>query len=318
MTIFIRFSPPSILALLEGALKFARAQTNLSAMSSPLNEGPLHGLTIALPETREIDRMARILQTAGATIFRCPLVALVDPPDFAAVDAWLSEFARVGFDDLILLTGEGLRRLVARARSLGIHDSVLSQLGKARKITRGGKPARVLHELDLAPDIAVSPPTSQGVADTLRAFPLHERRVGLQLYGTDPNDYLVGFLKQAGAHVATVAPYAQAPASDAKVVQDLIRRLANGEIDAIAFTSAMQIDRLWEVALDGGLETDLRTGLERSRVAAMGPVVAEGLRTRNVRVDILPQDRFVMKRLTDAIVLALGKREPWAPVPPGI
>jgi uroporphyrinogen-III synthase len=275
-------------------------------MDSLSNGRPLDGLTIALPETREIDRMAEILQAAGATIFCCPLVALVDPPDFAAVDAWLGEFARVGFDDVILLTGEGLRRLMARAHRLGIHDSVVEQLKKARKITRGGKPARALHEIGLAPDIAVSPPTSQGVADTLKSLPLDRRRVGLQLYGTDPNDDLVSFLRQAGAHVATVAPYAQAPASDAKLVLDLIRGLADGRIDAIAFTSAMQIDRLWAIAVEAGLESELRAGLQRSRVAAMGPIVAERLRARNVRIDVMPKDRFVMKRLTDAIVLALG------------
>ena len=290
-------------------MKVARAQTNLSTMGSLLNEEPLDGLTVALPETREIDRMAGILQAAGATIFRCPLVALVDPPDFAAVDSWLDEFAKVGFDDLILLTGEGLRRLVARARWLGLLDSVLIQLKKTRRITRGGKPARVLHELGLAPDIAVSPPTSQGVVETLRGFPLYQRRVGLQLYGSDPNDYLVGFLKQAGAHVATVAPYTQAPASDTKLVVDLIGALAAGKIDVIAFTSGMQVDRLWQIGTGAGLDSDLRTGLQRSRVAAMGPVVAERLRARNVRVDIMPKDRFVMKRLTDAIVLALAERK---------
>ena len=296
-------------------MKVARAQTNLSTMGSLLNEEPLDGLTVALPETREIDRMAGILQAAGATIFRCPLVALVDPPDFAAVDSWLDEFAKVGFDDLILLTGEGLRRLVARARWLGLLDSVLIQLKKTRRITRGGKPARVLHELGLAPDIAVSPPTSQGVVETLRGFPLYQRRVGLQLYGSDPNDYLVGFLKQAGAHVATVAPYTQAPASDTKLVVDLIGALAAGKIDVIAFTSGMQVDRLWQIGTGAGLDSDLRTGLQRSRVAAMGPVVAERLRARNVRVDIMPKDRFVMKRLTDAIVLALANRKPSASVP---
>ncbi len=278
----------------------------MGSLDPPGDERPLDGLTIALPETREIERMAGILQEAGATIFRCPLVALMDPPDFAAVDSWLDEFAKVGFDDLILLTGEGLRRLMARARGLGIFDSVLNQLKQTRKITRGGKPARVLHELGLAPDIAVSPPTSQGVAEALGAFSLHQRRVGLQLYGTDPNDYLVNFLKGAGAHVATVAPYAQAPASDAKLVQDLIGALAAGKIDVIAFTSAVQVDRLWQIGMDSGLESDLRTGLERSRVAAMGPIVAESLQARNVRVDILPKDRFVMKRLTDAIVLAMA------------
>jgi uroporphyrinogen-III synthase len=274
-----------------------------------LSEGkPLTGVTIALPETREIARMAGLLEAAGATTLRCPLVALVDPPDFVAMDAWLAEFAHAGFDDLILLTGEGLRRLLARALALGIRDAFLAALKKTRRITRGGKPARVLHDLGLAPDLAVSPPTSQGVIDRLRPTDLRHRRIGLQLYGTDPNERLVGFLSEAGAIVKTVAPYALAPAADAGKVKDLIAELANGTVHVIAFTTASQIDRLWQVGVENGMEASLRAGLARSRVAAIGPIVAEALRSHDVRVDIVPQGHFVLKRLTDAIVAALATR----------
>jgi uroporphyrinogen-III synthase len=289
-------------------LKGAAARTILAAMDE-LSEGkPLAGVTIALPETREIARMAGLLEAAGATTLSCPLVALVDPPDFAAMDAWLAEFAQAGFDDLILLTGEGLRRLLARALAQGLQDAFLAALKNARTITRGGKPARVLHELGLAPDLAVSPPTSQGVIDTLRPTDLRQRRIGVQLYGTDPNERLVGFLSEAGAIVKTVAPYALAPASDAGKVKDLIAELANGTVHVIAFTTASQIDRLWQVGVENGMEANLRAGLARSRVAAMGPIVAEALRAHDVRVDIVPQGHFVLKRLTDAIAAAVATR----------
>jgi len=268
----------------------------------------LAGVTVALPETRESARMAGLLECAGATTLRCPLVAIVDPSDWGPVDAWLAEFAHTGFDDLILLTGEGLRRLLARARAQGIYAAFLAALKNARRITRGGKPARVLHELGLTPDIAVSPPTSQGVIETLRSADLRQRRIGVQLYGTDPNERLVGFLNDAGAIVATVAPYAHAPASDAGKVRDLIAQLAAGTVQVIAFTTASQIDRLWQIGVEVGIESDLRVGLARSRVAAMGPIVVEALHARGVRVDIVPEGHFVMKRLTDAIAAALSPR----------
>jgi uroporphyrinogen-III synthase len=268
----------------------------------------LAGVTIALPETREIGRMAGLLEAAGATTLRCPLIALVDPSDWGPVDAWLATFTRMGSDDLILLTGEGLRRLSDRARVQGIHDSFLAALKNTRRITRGGKPARVLHELGLTPDIAVSPPTSLGVIETLGPFDLRQRRIGVQLYGTDPNERLVGFLNHAGAIVATVAPYAHAPASDAGKVKDLIAQLAAGTVHVIAFTTASQVDRLWQVGVEGGLESELRAGLARSHVAAMGPIVIEALRARGVRVDIIPQGHFLMRRLTDAIAAALSPR----------
>ncbi|HEY5281195.1 MAG TPA: uroporphyrinogen-III synthase [Polyangia bacterium] len=277
-------------------------------MNAATDATPLAGVTIALPETREIARMAGLLEASGATTLRCPLVALVDPSDWGPVDAWLATFVRVGFDDLILLTGEGLRRLADRARAQGIFDGFLTALKNARRITRGGKPARVLHGFGLAPDIAVSPPTSQGVIETLRPTDLRQRRIGLQLYGVEPNERLVGFLNDAGAVVASVAPYAHAPASDDGKVQNLIAELAAGSVDAIAFTTATQVDRLWQVAVVGNTEPALRTGLARSRVAAMGPIVVEALRAHGVRVDIVPEGHFVMKRLIDAIVATFSRR----------
>ena len=43
---------------------------------------------------------------------------------------------------------------------------------------------------------------------------LHGRRVGVQLYGEEPNRPLVEFLAAAGARCRTVAPYVYASASD--------------------------------------------------------------------------------------------------------
>jgi uroporphyrinogen-III synthase len=267
---------------------------------------PLAGVTIALPETRELDRLAGFLEAEGATTFRCPMVAILDAPDPGPVDAWLGRLAAGAFDDLIFLTGEGLRRLVARAELAGLRAPALAALGRARKITRGPKPARVLHELGLSTDLAASPPTSQGVMECLAGEALQGRRVGLQLYGTEPNEPLVRFLKGAGAEVETVAPYVYAGASDEARVVELIGGLEGGRVGVIAFTSAAQVDRLWNVAQERRIEPALREGLRRSRVAAIGPVAVEALEDRGVRVDIVPEQPFVMRRLIAAIVASVA------------
>ena len=267
---------------------------------------PLGGRIIALPETRELDRLAQLLEEAGATAWRCPLVAILDAPDPAPVRDWLAALAAGAFDDLILLTGEGLRRLLALAERTGQREAVVAALARVRKITRGPKPARALHEIDLASDLPAAVPTSQGVMAELKGQDLRGRRIGVQLYGQEPNHELVEFLRAAGAAVRTVAPYVYAPASDGERVRDLIAGLAGGRVDAIAFTSASQIDRLWQVAKEGEIERELEAGLARARVAAIGPIAVEALRARGVRVDIVPDKSFVMKRLTNAIIDALG------------
>jgi uroporphyrinogen-III synthase len=268
---------------------------------------PLHGRTVALPEARELDRLASILEQDGATTLRCPLVAILDAPDPRPVDAWLDQLAARGLDDVIFLTGEGLRRLLARARATEREAAVLAALERIRKITRGPKPARALHEVGLSSDLPASPPTSQGVMASLAGLPLGGRRVGLQLYGTEPNEPLVRFLVGKGAAVHPVAPYVYAPASDEERVAELVRRLQAGTIDVIAFTSASQVERLFAVAQARNIEADLRAGLARSKVAGIGPIVGAALAERGARIDIVPEQPFVMKRMTAAITAALSR-----------
>ena len=273
-------------------------------MSNPL---PLAGRTVALPETRELDRLVGLLEADGAQTLQCPLVAIVDAPDPAPVDAWLKCLANGEFDDLIFLTGEGLRRLLARAERTDCLPAVLQALTSARRITRGAKPARALHELGLSSDLPAGVPTTQGIIDTLAKLDLKGRRVGVQLYGSDPNLRLMEFLASAGAIASPVAPYVYAPASDEARVAELIEGLAHGRIDAIAFTSASQVDRLFQVAEGRQLLETLIAGLSRCQVASVGPVVSEALADRGVRTDIMPEKSFVMKRLTNALTEALSR-----------
>jgi len=270
--------------------------------------GALSGRTIALPETRELDRLAQLLTEEGATTLRCPLVAIKDAPDQKPVEAWLGALAAGGMDDLVFLTGEGLRRLLAAADRIGLRAEVVAALGRARKITRGPKPARALKEVGLSSDLAAAVPTSAGVIDELRALDLRGRRVGVQLYGEEPNRPLVDFLTDAGAQVLTVAPYVYASKSDDAAVGQLIDALAGARVDAITFTSGAQVERLWQVAASSGTEARLREGLERVRVASIGPIVDGALKAHGVRIDIMPEKAFVMRRLVDAIVAALGPR----------
>jgi uroporphyrinogen-III synthase len=271
-----------------------------------MQEQTLAGRTIAVPETRELDVFAAMLERRGATVLRCPLVAILDAPDPAPVLDWIRGFASGACDDLILLTGEGLRRLLAclEKHEPQLRDDFVAQLARVRKITRGPKPARALRELGLKPDIAAGMPTTAGVIATLGAEQLSGRTIGVQLYGIEPNKPLIDFLEGAGARVRAVAPYIYANKADEAAVTALLDRMARGEVDAIAFTSASQVDRLFAVAP----ATQVHAALARTRVAAVGPVVAAALAQREVRVASMPSDAFFMKPLTSALEAALGAR----------
>lgn len=273
----------------------------------------LQGRTIALPETRELDVFARLLESRGATTLRCPLVSILDAPNPGPVLEWLRRCVAGELDDLILLTGEGLRRLLGFAERAGLKNDFVHRLAEMRKITRGPKPARVLRDLGLASDLAAAAPTTEGVIAALRPLDLRGRRVGVQLYGTEPNLPLMDFLREAGAAALPVAPYVYASAADDARVIELIRCLDEGGVDVIAFTSGPQVTRLWDVAARSGLEGSLMQGLGRTRVAAVGPLVADALRTKGVTVAMTPNESFFMKPLVNEIVAKLkaGAGEPF-------
>jgi uroporphyrinogen-III synthase len=259
----------------------------------------LAGRTIAVPETRELDVFASMLERRGASVLRCPLVAILDAPDPEPVLHWIKRFNDASFDDLILLTGEGLRRLLSciDKHQPDLRDGFVLELARVRKITRGPKPAKALRELGLKPDIAAEVPTTAGVIESLRSENLLGRRVGVQLYGSEPNAPLIDFLVAAGAHPATVAPYIYANKVADEAVIDLLKKMAGGAIDIIAFTSKSQVDRLFATAPPELVQQ----ALSRTEVAAVGPVVREALESHAIQVRFMPQDSFFMKPLTTAM-----------------
>src|SRR5215471_632583 len=226
----------------------------------------LAGRRIVVPETRELDLLADMLERHGATALRCPLVAIRDVDDAAPVEAWLARFIAAPPDDLILLTGEGLGRLVGFAQRAGIDTAFLAALGKVRKITRGPKPVRRLHTLGLKADLAAVEPTTAGVIATLKDENLAGRRVGVQLYPDNPNAELIEFLRAAGATPDPVLCYAYASQSEDLLVAETIDAMAAGSVDLIAFTSSAQVKRLRDVAAASGRADVLRAALAHTMI----------------------------------------------------
>lgn len=266
----------------------------------------LQGRRIALPESRELDLFADMLTKRGAIALRCPLVGIHDAPDPAPIEAWLQDCIAGRFDDLILLTGEGLRRLLGFAERAGMQDAFVASLQRLRHVTRGPKPARELRKLGLQPALPAITPTTDGIIETLRGENLQGRQIALQLYGDNPNRPLIEYLQAAGAVVHPVAPYIYADDAESSAVAGLIGQLAAGEVDAIAFTSSPQVSRIATVARQQGLEDELQAGMARILVAAVGPLVADALREAGFRVDLMPAESFFLKPLVNELAQRLG------------
>ena len=271
----------------------------------------LNGYRILILETREEAQFSRLLGEQGADVLQCPMFTIQDAPDPALIEAWIKRFVDTPFDDLVLTTGEGLRRLIKVARHKGLEAEFVSALGKVRKFARGPKPGRALREIGLEPEITTERPTSEGIADTLLRFDLYGHHVGLQLYPDKDHSVLIGAIKALGAAIDTVLPYVyDAQAGDVNVLM-AINEMAEGRVDAIALTSSGQVRRLVDVAKANGREGRLHDGLATTRIASVGPVVSDELKSHGFRADIFPaNDAYFMRPLISAIVAELGRTPP--------
>jgi len=273
----------------------------------------LNGYRILILETREEAQFSRLLAEQGADVLHCPMFEINDAPDPAPVEAWIRRFIAKPFDDLVLMTGEGLRRLMKVARNAHLEADFVRAIGKARKFARGPKPGRALREIGLEPEVTTEKPTSEGIAEMLSRVDLRGHRVGLQLYPDKDHSALVGAITAQGADVDTVLPYVyDAKAAEANIVT-AIDEMAEGRIDAIALTNLGQVRRLVETARAKGCEARLRQGLDKTLIASVGPAVSDELRSHGLRTDIYPaNDAYFMRPLISAMATVLAERRPRA------
>ena len=271
----------------------------------------LNGYRILILETREEAQFSRLLAEQGADVLQCPMFEIHDAPDRASIEAWIRRCIAKPFDDLVLMTGEGLRRLMKVARNIRVDQDFIKALGKARKFARGPKPGRALREIGLEVEVTTEKPTSEGIAEMLSRVDLGGHRVGLQLYPDKDHSALIGAITAQGAEVDTVLPYVyDAKTADANIVT-AIDEMAAGRIDAIALTNLGQVRRLVETARAKGCEARLREGLDKTLIASVGPAVSEELKSQGLRTDIYPaNEAFFMKPLISAMATALSKKPP--------
>ena len=271
----------------------------------------LNGYRILILETREEAQFSKLLAEQGAYVLQCPMFTINDPPNPAAVEAWIRGAIAQPLDDLVLMTGEGLRRLMKAARRIALDQDFVAALARPRKFARGPKPGRALREIGLEPQMTTEKPTSDGVIEMLSRVELSDRRVGVQLYPDKDHSVLLGAIAAQGGMTVPVTPYVyDARAADSHIVT-AIEEMAAGRVDAIALTNLGQIRRLIDVARGRGLEARLREGLTKTPIASVGPAVSDELAFHGLVADIYPaNDAFFMKPLISAMAATLGKNPP--------
>jgi uroporphyrinogen-III synthase len=233
---------------------------------------------VAILETRAGAHLAELVARRGGVPLLAPALEEVPDIDPQAVRALLAQWQRQPFGICIFQTGVGTRALFSATDAANLSAELRQHLTSTIVVVRGPKPVGELNARGVRIDIkAASPFTTEMVLDALADIPVAGTSVLVQRYG-ETNQALAAGLRSRGATVQEIATYRWALPADTQPLLKLLEALSNGGVDAVVFTSAVQIHNLYSMAEKAGSAADLAKNLNRSIIASIGPVCSQALR----------------------------------------
>jgi uroporphyrinogen-III synthase len=237
---------------------------------------------IGILEARTGAHIAELVERRGGIPMLAPALEEVPDVDPEAVKELLAQWRVTPFDVVIFQTGVGARALFAAIEQAGAMPDFMRLLGASRVVVRGPKPTAELNSRGVRIDLrAASPFTTETVMAALSEIPLEGSKVLVQRYGA-ANASLCEQLKAHGASVREVATYRWALPDDIRPLLALLQALKARRLDALLFTSAVQMHHLHAVAEKTGDAAELPRLLQDVIIGSIGPVCSRTLQQYGV------------------------------------
>jgi len=237
---------------------------------------------VAILETRVGAHLGELIARRGGIPLLAPALEEVPDVDPQEVAALLEQWRITPFKMVIFQTGVGTRALFQATDAAGMTSEFLRHLSSTTVIVRGPKPVGELNAREVRMDIrAVSPFTTETVLAAVADIPVQGARILVQRYGA-ANQLLRESLEGRGAQVREIATYRWGLPADTRPLSGLIEELARSRVDAVVFTSAVQVHNLYAVAEKSARAPELGAQLNRVVIASIGPVCSRALREHGV------------------------------------
>ncbi len=246
-------------------------------------------------ESRRAPELAKLIATYGGEPIVAPSMREVPLESNNEALAFVTRLLAGEFDMVVFLTGVGARALLGVAENAHERNEYVAALQRVKVVARGPKPVAALREIGITP--AITAPEPNTWRELLRALDeaikgsqeieLKGKRVAVQEYGASNPELLDG-LRERGARVTRVPVYQWALPDDLGPLRSAITAIAEGTVDVVLFTTAVQAIHLFQIAAEMKLEEAVRKGLSRTIVASIGPTTSEELERRGIRADLEP------------------------------
>ncbi|MGJ7912681.1 uroporphyrinogen-III synthase [Neobacillus sp. LXY-1] len=248
----------------------------------------LQGKKIVIAGSRKTEELCSLIENQGGIPVVRPLQGTLIL-DEEVVKPHLMRFIHEGADLVILTTGGGTEMLIDIAENLGVKEQFLAKIQNVNVAARGYKTLSTLKRLEIVPIATDEDGTVNGLMKALEGFDFSGKQVMVQLHG-EPAPALTLFLEEKGAKVLTILPY-QHVAPALETVSSLCKEIIENQVDAVCFTTGVQVRFLFEHARDRGCLTELINAFHSGTVAAaVGKVTADALREAGIERMVVPEN----------------------------
>lgn len=240
-----------------------------------VDSGALSGFRVGVTAARKAEEQINLLERRGAHVVWAPALS-VDPNrvDAGALRAVTEQIIGQKIDMFLATTGIGTRTWFDAAEEWGLLDRLLETLGGAEILARGPKSVGAIRRRGLRELWAPESEEFDDVLEHLRGRDLTGKRIVVQEHGQSLS-MVAHALTRQGAEVINVVVYRVESAADPEPMFRLVETLADGELDAVTFTSAPAVAAFMQAAGSVGLRDEVVAAFQADVVAAcVGPVTA--------------------------------------------
>lgn len=258
----------------------------------------MKGKRVVITGSRKLEEFSTLVEKQGGV----PVVRSMQGTVYLAEDAVGEDLRRLvldGTDWLIFVTGVGTETLFNQAEKLGIYAEFLHVVEQSKVAARGYKTIAALKGKGIKPFVVDDDGTNRGLIRALQNVDFAGQRVVVQLHG-EPAPGLIRFLEGKGAIVTQLLPYKHIAPED-HMVDTLCRELIEGTVDAVCFTTGLQVHNLFDYAKQHGYDKQIKNAFDDKVLAvSIGKLTAESLIEEGVERILIPESER-----TGAMIFAL-------------
>ena len=272
------------------ALTIVGEVVNLRSHTNWYETLPLFGKTLVITRPEEqSEAFIHGLLERGAEPFLFPVIETVPPEDWKPLDDAIQKLE--SYDGLIFTSVNGVKFFMRRLKEKG---KDVRELKGLRLYAIGSKTEKEVNALGIKVDVVPEDFVAESLLDSMGKEKIKGKKFLLPRAAV-ARETLPDQLRAQGATIDVAPAYRTVrPKTDTKA---LTRRIKEGSIDALTFTSSSTVTHFM-----GLVGEELKSQLAKVAIACIGPVTAKTAESAGLKVDIMAEEYTV-----DGLIAALEK-----------